>query len=240
MNHERTELISAGISMLLHAVVIILMTMIMVQQPVKRVALITDVTLIDLGKDAGIKGMEEKAAVGAAEKQEKIAETAKPQPVKKPQQQAKPAVSQPDVKELLKKIEREKSALDMGISREKLRTASADVSESSEGREEEAYEGETVAGGDPEVTGALSARKYAKIDWRFPANLPEESELAVELIVMPSGVIRSVKLVRTSGYPDLDRQAVSQARKLSFEPLPSGSSQEDQMGILLFKFGAQK
>ena len=127
----------------------------------------------------------------------------------------------------------------MGISRDKLRT-SAVSADNAEGREEEAYEGETVAGGDPEVTGALSARKYAKIDWRFPANLPEESELAVELIVMPSGVIRSVKLIRTSGYPDLDRQAVSQARKLSFEPLPAGSVQEDQLGILLFKFGAQR
>lgn len=239
MNFDRTELVSAGVSMMLHAIVIIIMTMILVQQPPKKVALITDVTLIDLGRDSGIKGMEEKAAVGAAEKQEKTAETAKPQPVKKPQQQAKPAQSQPDVKELLKKIEREKSALDMGISREKLRTTAVSA-ETAEGREEEAYEGETAAGGDPEVTGALSARKYAKIDWRFPANLPEESELAVELIVMPSGVIRSVKLIRTSGYPDLDRQAVSQARKLSFEPLPAGSVQEDQLGILLFKFGAQR
>jgi TonB family protein len=243
MNPDRTELVSGAISLGVHILAVILLSLMVVKQNPRQVALITDVTLIDASQYMGQKGAETKT-VGTAREQKKIAETVKRSvPKKQAKTVKKTEAKQADVKTMLKKIEQEKSALDMGISREKLREQ-VETSESTENPERSDEEvpdsGVTAAGSAPVVTGALSARKYAKIDWRFPEKLPEETELAIEIVVMPSGIIKSVRLVRTAGYPELDRMALSQVRKLQFDPLPADTKQEDQMGVLLFKFGARR
>lgn len=237
MMRDRIDWASFGMSLLIHAAIILIISSGLLRSPARQVALITDVTLIDAMNQQGLQGEEEKTA-GLEKKQEKIAEAVKKESEKK--QQIKQETKKADVKELLKEIEKRKSALDLGISKEELRTSSDDT-KMQEGLDAENYEGgEVVAGSEPSITGELATRKYKKIEWQFPKKLPEETELAVEVTVMPSGIIKSVKLLRTSGFPELDRMAVSQARKLEFDPLPAEAASVDTTGVLLFKFGAKK
>ena len=134
----------------------------------------------------------------------------------------------------------------MGLSRENLREVSrqeegfTDTTEEQTSGDEGITDGDVVAGGGPAISGGLSSRRYKSIDWKFPAKLPEETELAVEITVQANGVIKSVKLLRTSGYPELDRSALAQARKLQFDPLPADAASEETTGVLLFKFGARR
>ncbi|MCE5299459.1 MAG: TonB family protein [Spirochaetia bacterium] len=239
MRPDGTEISAFSISVAVHAAILLLLSLFIVQQEPRRVALITDVTLIDVKDYRGAVGQEDKA-VGLEETQKKLATTIEKKTVKKTE--AKKS-SEEDVKSLLKKIEAQKSALDMGISREKLRETSQDEGTSDAQLTDdgaETIEEEVVAGGAPRISGQIAARRYRRIDWRFPEKLPEETELIIEITVMPSGIIKNVKLVRTSGYPELDRAAFSQARKMQFDPLPAGAPEEEQAGVLLFKFGAGK
>ncbi len=233
MNRDKTDIISFALSAGIHALLILALTNILIKSNPRQVALITDVTLIDAKDFMGKKGQEEKV-IGLEQTQKKIPEAIKEKTQKKTE------VKVTSAKELLKKIQKQKAMLeDVGISRDNLKEASQEAVETTD---EQAYEqgGEVVAGGAPTVTGDLATRKYKKIDWQFPKKLPEETELAIEVVVQPNGIISSVKLIRTSGYPELDKMALSQIRKLQFDPLPEDAKREEQAGILLFKFGAQK
>lgn len=236
MNPDRTDLTSLIASMAVHIVIVLLLSSMLIKAPPKQVALITDVTLIDILPRAGEKG-EEKKSIGLEKKQvSKTATTIKKKTVKK----VKPEVKAPDTKALLKKIEEEKAKLDLGISRSDLRNQPDDepVVNQQEDAAEDITEENAVAGGEPTITGALATRKYKKVEWKFPEQLPEETELMIEITVLSSGIIKNVKLVRTSGYPELDRMALLQARKLQFDPLPY--TNDDQAGVLLFKFGVER
>jgi TonB family protein len=240
MTPDRTNYASFAISLALHIIIILLLSHLIIQKEQTRVALITDVTLVDMNKAAGQTGEEQKT-IGLEKKQEKIATTLKNKAVKKnPVKKHDTA----DVKSMLKRIEAEKSKLDMGISRENLRDMSDDgepvSSASSEDQGTEAAEEKAVAGSAPSITGDLATRKYRRFDWKFPEKLPEETELMIEITVMSTGNIKNVKLIRTSGYPELDRAAFSQVRKMQFDPMPAGAPDNDQVGVLLFKFGVQK
>ncbi len=243
MTLDRTDFSSAGITLVLHAAVILALSAAVIQAPPKKVALLTDVALIDSSEYRGQKG-EEKKSAGVAPVQKKLGTTVKkvtPKPAEpKP---ADPVVKkeEPDVKALLKKIEEEKARLETAFSRDSLKDNRSEVTDDITREIEEdahAADGETIAGGDPDITGALAARRYKKMDWIFPRKLPEETELMIEITVLSSGIIKDVRLVRTSGYPELDRMALSQARKMQFDPLPYKN--EEQAGVLLFKFGARK
>lgn len=233
MSRDKIDLTSLIISMGLHLLIIfILSKAIIIQTKPKYVALITDITLMDFDYKMGEKG-EEKKSIGLEKKQEKKVATV----LKK--RQIKKSSEVPDTRILLKKIEDEKAKLDIGITRDKLRSFSKDETEEIKDEQAEAIVEEgAVAGGEPTITGAIATRKYKRIDWKFPENLPEETELMIEIIVLSSGIIKDVRLLRTSGYPELDRMAISQARKLQFDPLTF--SNEDQVGVLLFKFGVKK
>ena len=132
----------------------------------------------------------------------------------------------------------------MGISRDNLRQNTDDTepanNSSSDDAGTDSSNEKALAGSAPAITGDIAARRYKKVDWRFPEKLPEETELMIEITVMPSGIIKNVKLARTSGYPELDRVAFSQVRKMQFDPLPAGAKEDEQLGVLLFKFGVQK
>lgn len=232
MNKDKVDLTSLILSMIMHLLLIFILSKAIIQTKPKYVALITDVTLMDFGNKMGEKG-EEKKSIGLEKKQDtKVATALKKKEVRK-------TSDIPDTRILLKKIEDEKAKLNIGITRDSLRSYSKDETE--EIKDEQVYadtEEGAVAGGEPEITGAIATRKYKKIDWKFPENLPEETELMIEIVVLSSGIIKDVKLVRTSGYPELDRMAISQARKLQFDPLTF--SNEEQVGVLLFKFGVKK
>lgn len=236
MNYDRTDYASLIASAAAHVLIVLLLSSMLMKMPPKQVALITDVTLIDMLPRAGEKG-EEKKSVGLEKKQvSKTATAIKKKTVKKP----KAGVKVVDTKALLKKIEEEKAKLDLGISRSDLRQQAEENTEtvSQDEAADDITDENVVAGGDPVITGALATRKYKKITWKFPEQLPEETELMVEITVLSSGIIKNVKLLRTSGYPELDRMALLQARKLAFDPLPY--TNDDQAGVLLFKFGVAK
>jgi|ERR1035437_4013158 TonB family protein len=240
MMPDRTDIASFAISLTIHAMILLLLSYLIVQKQPLRVALITDVTLIEAKQNTGQTG-EELKTIGIEKKQEKIATVMKKKEVKKTPVKKNDTA---DVKSLLKKIEEQKAKLDMGITRENLRDTT-DESEpannaSSDDAGTENSEEKAVAGSAPAISGDIAARKYKKVDWRFPEKLPEETELMIEITVLPSGIIKNVKLARTSGYPELDRAAFSQVRKMQFDPLPAGASEEEQLGVLLFKFGVQK
>jgi TonB family protein len=232
---DRIDLTSFMSSIVLHISLIILLASGIFKVEPKKVVLITDVTLIDINETLGQKG-QEKDTVGIEEKQKEFADALKKE-VKPKKVIAKNEVV--DTKKLLKKIEEEKQKLNLGINKDDLKN----MTEQDKGEEisEELNEGgEVVAGSQPTITGEIATRKYKRIDWKFPKKLPEETELAIEIVVLPSGIIKSVKLLRTSGYPELDNMAISQARNLQFEPIPSGFEQRENVGILFFKFGAEK
>ena len=232
MNYDRVDITSMLLSMAAHLLFVLLLSVLMIKGQPKPVALITDVTLIDINKVAGQTG-EEKNTMGLEKKQTTLtADALKKKTAPKTQRRV------PDVKAMLRKIEEEKSKLDIGISRENLRQSAAEEPVNPQENAEDITEQNAVAGGQPTITGALATRKYRQIEWRFPKQLPEETELEVEITVLSSGIIKNVQLLRASGYPELDRMALSQARKLQFDPLPF--SDEDQTGVLLFKFGAEK
>lgn len=243
MTLDRADYSSAAVTLAIHVLLVLAFSAAVIKAPPKKVALLTDVALIDSTEYRGQKGQEEKS-VGVAPVQKKLGTTVKkaaPKPA--PQKPADAAVKkeEPDVKSLLKKIEEQKAALETGLSRDNLREArAADAGDEGQtvAEDTDAAEGETVAGGDPTITGDLAARRYRKMEWVFPKMLPEETELMVEITVLSSGIIKDVKLVRTSGYPELDRMALSQARKMQFDPLPYKN--EEQSGVLLFKFGAKQ
>jgi len=232
MNRDKIDLTSLVISMFMHILLIFVLSKAIIQTKPKYVALITDVTLMDFDYKMGEKG-EEKKSIGLEKKQEKNVATV----LKK--KESKKASDVPDTRILLKKIEDEKAKLNIGITRDKLRSFSKDDTEEIKDEQSDAVVEEgAVAGGEPTVTGAIATRKYKKIDWKFPENLPEETELIIGITVLSSGIIKDVRLLRTSGYPELDRMAISQARKLQFDPLTF--SNENQVGVLLFKFGVKK
>jgi TonB family protein len=236
MNYDKTDFTSLFASMTAHVLLVLLLSSMLIKMPPKQVALITDVTLIDMLPRAGEKG-EEKKTIGLEKKQvSKTATAIKKKIIKKP----KAIVKAVDTKALLKKIEEEKAKLDLGISRNDLRQQAQDEPDTAaqDNAEDDITEENVVAGGEPVITGALATRKYKKITWKFPEQLPEETELMIEISVLSSGIIKNVKLLRTSGYPELDRMALLQARKLQFDPLPY--TNDDQAGVLLFKFGVAK
>ena len=246
MTRDRTDYISLTLSVIIHLLIIIIMSVILVKPIPRQVALLTDVTLVGPQDYKGNPG-EATGQVGLEEKQPQI-----PQPVEKKKNiktakvTAKKEKAAPDKKQLLKNIEKQKAGLDMGLSRENLREVSrqeegfTDTTEEQTSGDEGITDGDVVAGGGPAISGGLSSRRYKSIDWKFPAKLPEETELAVEITVQANGVIKSVKLLRTSGYPELDRSALAQARKLQFDPLPADVASEETTGVLLFKFGARR
>ncbi|MEI7542316.1 MAG: TonB family protein [bacterium] len=235
MRFDKTDYSSLVVSVSMHIFILLLLSYFIVQKQALRVALITDVTLIDAKQNTGLTGEEQKT-MGTEKKQDKIATVIKKKTMKKN--------NTADVKSLLRKIEEQKAKLDMGISRDNLRQNTDDTepanNSSSDDAGTDSSNEKALAGSAPAITGDIAARRYKKVDWRFPEKLPEETELMIEITVMPSGIIKNVKLARTSGYPELDRVAFSQVRKMQFDPLPAGAKEEEQLGVLLFKFGVQK
>ena len=82
MRVDRTEFATFAASLVMHAAVLLLLSFFVVQQVPRRVALITDVTLIDMHENQGVKGEVQKS-VGVTPEQKKLATTLKKKIVRK-------------------------------------------------------------------------------------------------------------------------------------------------------------
>jgi TonB family protein len=96
-----------------------------------------------------------------------------------------------------------------------------------------------TATGDPNISGEIGGRGYHPVDWGFPRQLPEESLLVIDLVVGSNGLVKNAILKRASGHPEIDQLAISKARSMVFDPLPTGADQVDMQGELTFSFSFQ-
>jgi TonB family protein len=93
-----------------------------------------------------------------------------------------------------------------------------------------------TATGSPSISGPIGTRGYQYVDWGFPKDLPEESTLVLTIVVSPNGLVKSAQLTRNSGFPEIDQNAISKAKSMVFDPLPSNAEQVDMQGTLTFTF----
>ena len=93
-----------------------------------------------------------------------------------------------------------------------------------------------VEGGALNMEGAIAGRGYNPGDYSYGKPLPGESEVQIMLVVSPKGEVISAMVKRTSGYPELDQHALTKARDIAFEALPSSVPQENSSGTVTFKF----
>jgi TonB family protein len=128
-------------------------------------------------------------------------------------------------------LERERAAMPIGLNPRAVRHGE-EPSEGGLGDNRKAG----TADGSPSITGAIGSRGYQYVDWGFPSSLPEESTLVITIVVAPSGLVKSAQLTRASGYPEIDQNAISKAKSMVFDPLPSNSDQVDMQGALTFNF----
>jgi|GEM_PF-6845320 len=96
-----------------------------------------------------------------------------------------------------------------------------------------------------DMEGPLVNRKIvAKAIPKFPSWAREkvlgEAVVSIKIYVTPAGkVMDSMRVMKTSGFADLDRYAMETLRKWVFEPLPAGGQSEKQWGIITVRFEAQ-
>lgn len=64
-----------------------------------------------------------------------------------------------------------------------------------------------------------------------------DASVTLRIVVLPGGMVDSnVSIVKTSGYRELDQDALQSVRKWQFEPLPPSLKQENQTGEVTFSF----
>jgi protein TonB len=90
------------------------------------------------------------------------------------------------------------------------------------------------------ITGPVSRRKLIrKVYPKYPSWAEEkgvEGEVDLKFWVSPEGMVTSVELIRTSGYPDLDSKAMEAIKKYLFSPLGKEEDQEEQWGTITIKY----
>ena len=148
-------------------------------------------------------------------------------PLSKAPSHPKPVAVAPSLQDLQKQNE----SLPIGL---KPRNAQG-AEEPSEGGMGNAHQA-GAEGGVLGLQGAIAGRGYNPGDYSFGKPLPGESEVVVALVVGPKGEVISAQIKKTSGYPELDMHALSAARAVVFDPLPSSAPQESASGTVRFKF----
>ncbi|MEK7812339.1 MAG: energy transducer TonB, partial [Candidatus Desantisbacteria bacterium] len=66
-----------------------------------------------------------------------------------------------------------------------------------------------------------------------------EADVSIHIIVSPQGEVVDAYVERTSGQKELDRLALIAIRNWVFVSLPEDIAQENQWGIIIFKFRLQ-
>lgn len=65
-------------------------------------------------------------------------------------------------------------------------------------------------------------------------------EIDVDFLVTPYGEVYFPRVIRSSGYPDIDRLAVDYTRRLKFNPLSLNQKQKDQRGTIKVNVSCDK
>jgi TonB family protein len=90
------------------------------------------------------------------------------------------------------------------------------------------------------IAGPVMTRKLIReILPKYPVWAEEkgiEGRVELKFWVSPEGMVTSVELVKTSGYPDLDSRAIEALKKYIFAPLGKDESQEEQWGTIAIKY----
>lgn len=128
-------------------------------------------------------------------------------------------------------LDRERAAMPIGLNPRAVRHGE-EPSEGGLGDNRQAG----TADGSPSISGPIGSRGYQYVDWGFPSSLPEESTLEITIVVAPNGLVKSALLKRASGYPEIDQNAISKAKSMVFDALPSNVDQVDMQGGLTFNF----
>jgi TonB family protein len=91
-------------------------------------------------------------------------------------------------------------------------------------------------GGAVGLQGAIAGRGYTPIDVSYGKALPEESEVVLLIRVNALGEVVEARVVKTSGFAELDQHASAKAREFRFDALPSGVPQVEVSGNMTFEF----
>lgn len=65
-------------------------------------------------------------------------------------------------------------------------------------------------------------------------------EIDIDFLVTPNGEVYFPRIMRSSGYADIDRLAVDYVRRLKFNPLSLNQKQKDQRGIIRINISCDK
>lgn len=113
--------------------------------------------------------------------------------------------------------------------------------------------GEELMGGDagdgggqpgPTMGGGTAGGAGRTVRYQEPLEYPEwakeqgiDAKVVLRFKVFPNGSVDSqITVVKTSGWRQLDEEAIKSLRNYQFEPLPAGARQDVQFGELAFHF----
>ena len=84
----------------------------------------------------------------------------------------------------------------------------------------------------PVISGPIIRRKVIRTSEPvFPSwaeRVGAEGEVELRFWVSPEGMVTSVEVVKTSGYPDFDSKAINALKKYLFSPLGKDEKQEER------------
>ncbi|MFB0563826.1 MAG: energy transducer TonB [Candidatus Lokiarchaeia archaeon] len=102
-------------------------------------------------------------------------------------------------------------------------------------------EGSSVQGASFQIQGPISAREVVhSVVPSYPRWAVEkgiEPTLTLRFAVLPSGKVKdAIFIIRTSGYPELDKSVIDTLKKWTFKPLPKESLWREEWGEVTFIF----
>lgn len=232
--------IARAISFGLHGLLLLLLGSQLLGPPAKTQVIFSVETvsgLTPLGEGSGAEGAAAKISNSPANANPLaggLRLTAMDQPVPAPQPGAKPVAkalpikaAPPSLGDLSKRYE----ALPIG-QRPRGDAAGDEPSEGGMGNARTAG----AEGGVLGLDGAIAGRGYRIGDYSFPSNLPEESQVAILVTVGPKGEVIEAHIKATSGIAALDSHALTKAREIVFDAVPSSGLQEPVTGTVIFRF----
>ncbi len=226
MSPDRISNISLGVSLCLHAVLIIGFGA-MKLQTTAPLPMLIEVTLagssapysVSEGIKAGGK------TIASREREEQGQGSMSPEETKAWQDRRR--------REIIRELAKSRAGLKLGASKNKLRQGNQGLAE---GRGAGDFGQPGSPQGTLSFTGAIAARGFQEPDFSMLKSLiTEETQLRLRMIVLPGGEVKKCLLLETSGYPYVDQKAIELARMIAFDPLPSNWKQVEQQGILTIK-----
>lgn len=229
MTLDRTTGFSLMLAIVLHAgLAMLLGKMTLSSTPVAEVPLLIEVTLAGSSAPRLAEEGVKKAGdiVGAQKQTEETQEAAMtPQQIKTWRAERR--------RQIMRELAQTRKQVKIGTNQKELRKGNQDLAA---GRGAGDWGNPGSPKGTLSLTGAIAARGYKEPDFSvLKDRITEETRLRLTLIVLPSGEVKKALLFETSGYPYIDQKAIELARKIVFDPLPSGWKQVDQQGVLTIK-----